>query len=185
MQKSRRDAWELLNEYTKSKNLIKHALSVEAAMRHYAIHFKEDPEVWGMVGLLHDFDYEKYPTLEQHPFEGQKILEAEGYPEIIRHGIMAHAPHTGTPRVTQMEKVIFAVDELTGFIVACALVKPSKKLAEVDVASVKKKMRSKGFAAAVKREDIELGAQELGLTLDEHIQHVLTAMQAVSAELGL
>lgn len=183
--KTRTQAWELLNEYTKNKNLIKHGLAVEAAMRHYAEHFKEDPEVWGMIGLLHDFDYEKYPTLEQHPYEGQKILETEGYPEIIRHGIMAHAPHTGTPRVTTMEKAIFAVDELTGFIVACALVKPNKKLAEVDVASVKKKMKSKGFAAAVKREDIELGASELGLTLDEHIQHVLTAMQKISGELEL
>lgn len=154
-------------------------------MRHYAISFQEDPEIWGMVGLLHDFDYEKFPTLDKHPYEGQKILEAEGYPEIIRHGIMAHAPHTGTARVTRMEKAIFAVDELTGFIVACALVKPNKKLAEVDVASVKKKMKSKGFAAAVKREDIELGAKELGLSLDEHIQHVLTAMQGISAELGL
>lgn len=181
----REQAWELLNRYTKNKNLIKHALAVEVAMRHYASFFKEDVEVWGMVGLLHDFDYEKYPTLEAHPYEGQKILEAEGYPEIIRHGIMAHAPHTGTPRVTQMEKAIFAVDELSGFIVACALVKPSKKLAEVDVASVKKKMKSKGFAAAVKREDIEQGAKELGLTLDEHIAHVLTAMQGISDTLGL
>ncbi|MEK7557256.1 MAG: HD domain-containing protein, partial [Patescibacteria group bacterium] len=162
-----------------------HSLAVEAAMRHYANIFGEDPALWGMVGLLHDFDYETYPTLDKHPYEGQKILEQEGYPEIIRHGIMAHAPHTGTPRVTKMEKAIFAVDELTGFIVACALVKPNKKLAEVDVESVKKKMKSKGFAAAVKREDIELGAQELGLTLEEHIQHVLTAMQGISAELGL
>lgn len=154
-------------------------------MRQYADFFQDDPELWGMVGLLHDFDYEKYPTLEQHPSEGQKILEQAGYPEIIRRGIMAHAPHTGTPRVTKMEKTIFAVDELSGFIVACALVKPNKRLAEVDAASVKKKMKSKGFAAAVKREDIELGAQELGLTLDEHIQHVLTAMQNISGTLGL
>lgn len=183
--KTRQEAWELLGAYTQNKNLIKHALAVEAAMRYYARQFGEDEETWGMVGLLHDFDYEKYPTIEQHPYEGQKILEAEGYPEIIRRGIMAHAPHTGTPRVTRMEKAIFAVDELAGFIVACALVKPHKTLAEVDVASVKKKMKSKGFAAAVKREDIELGAQELGLTLDEHIHHVLSAMQGISGELGL
>ncbi len=154
-------------------------------MRHYAVVFGEDPELWGMVGLLHDFDYEKYPTLDQHPYEGQKILEQEGYSEIVRSGIMAHAPHTGTPRVTTMEKAIFAVDELSGFIVACALVKPNKRLSEVDVESVKRKMKSKGFAAAVKREDIELGAQELGLTLDEHIQHVLMAMQEISDTLGL
>lgn len=183
--KTRTDAWQLLNEYTKNKNLIKHGLAVEAAMRHYAELFKEDPEVWGMVGLLHDFDYEKYPTLEQHPYEGQKILEAAGFSEVIRHGIMAHAPHTGTPRQTPMEKSIFAVDELSGFIVAVALVKPNKKLAEVDVVSIKKKMKQKGFAAAVKREDIELGANELELSLDEHIQHVLTAMQGISADLGL
>lgn len=185
MNVERGQAWELLNEYTKNKNLVRHGLSVEAAMRHYAERFGEDVETWGMVGLLHDFDYEKYPTLEQHPYEGQKILEAKGYPEIIRKGIMAHAPHTGTPRVTKMEKTVFAVDELSGFIVACALVKPSKKLSEVDVASVKKKMKSKGFAAAVKREDIEQGAQELELTLDEHIQHVLTAIQSISDALGL
>jgi len=183
--KTREQAWELLNRYTQNKNLLKHGLAVEAAMRHYANHFGEDPELWGMVGLLHDFDYEAYPKPDQHPYEGQKILEQEGYPEIIRKGIMAHAPHTGTPRITKMEKAIFAVDELSGFIVACALVKPNKKLAEVDVESVKKKMKSKGFAAAVKREDIELGAKELELTLEEHIQHVLTAMQKAADTLGL
>lgn len=189
----REQAWTLLNRYTKNKNLIKHALAVEVAMRHYASFFAKaskdkdaiDPDTWGIVGLLHDFDYEKYPSLEDHPYEGQKILEQEGYPDIVRRGIMAHAPHTGTPRVTKMEKAIFAVDELTGFIVACTLVKPNKKLSEVDVESVKKKMKSKGFAAAVKREDIELGAQELGLSLEEHIQHVLTAMQEISGELEL
>lgn len=183
--KTRQDAWQLLNEYTKNPNLIKHALAVEAAMRHYAGHFGENREVWGIVGLLHDFDYEKYPSLDDHPYRGQEILEAEGYPGIIRQGIMAHAPHTGTPRVTLMEKAIFAVDELCGFIVACALVKPNKSLAEVDTASVKKKMKQKGFAAAVSRDDIMLGAQELGLTLDEHIQHTLSAMQSIAGDLGL
>lgn len=183
--KTRAEAWELLAKHTKNANLRKHGLAVEAAMRHYAEHFQEDPELWGMVGLLHDFDYEQYPTLDDHPYKGQEILKAAGFPEIIRHGIMAHAPHTGTPRITPMEKAVFAVDELCGFIVAVTLVKPNKKLAEVDVKSVKKKMKQKGFAAAIKREDIQQGAQELGLTLDQHIEHVVTALQGIAGELGL
>lgn len=154
-------------------------------MRHFAAHFREDVELWGMAGLLHDFDYEQYPTLEDHPYKGQEILKQEGFPEALQKLIMAHAPHTGTPRVSIADKAIFAVDELTGFIVASALVKPNKKLSEVDVTSVKKKMKQKGFAAAVSRDDITLGAQELGLTLDEHIQHVLTALQDISSALGL
>lgn len=154
-------------------------------MRHYARHFGEDEETWGLVGLLHDFDYEQYPTLEDHPYKGQAILEKEGYPEIIRRGIMAHAPHTGTTRDTKMEKAVFACDELTGLIVAVALVRPSKKLADVDLAAIKKKMKEKSFAAGVNRDDITLGAQELGLTSDEHIQHVLEAMQGIAGELGL
>jgi len=183
--KTRAEAWDLLTRYTKNKNLLKHAMAVEAAMRHYAEYFKEDPETWGLVGLLHDFDYEQYPTLEEHPYRGQEILEQEGWPAVVRQGIMAHAPHTGTPRVTNMEKAAFAVDELSGFIVACALVKPNKTLAEVDVASVKKKMKQKGFAAAIRREDIQQGAEELGLTLDQHIEHVLAAMKSIAGELGL
>ena len=183
--KTREDACQLLNEWTKSPNLIKHSLAVEAAMRHYAKHFSEDVELWGMVGLLHDFDYEKYPSLDDHPYKGQEILKEAGFAEVVRQGIMAHAPHTGTPRNTLMEKAIFAVDELTGFIVGVALTRPNKELAEVEVKSVKKKMKQKGFCAAVSRDDIRLGAEELGLTLDEHIKHVLTAMQGVSDELGL
>lgn len=175
----------LLNLYTRNKNLVKHGLGVEAAMRHYAQHFGEDVELWGMAGLLHDFDYERYPTLEEHPYKGQEILKQEGFSDQVRALIMAHAPHTGTPRVSIADKAIFAVDELTGFIVACALVKPSKKLSEVDVASVKKKMKQKSFAAAVNRDDITLGAKELGLTLEEHIEHVLTALQGIASELGL
>lgn len=185
MSKTRNDAWELLAKHTKNKNLVKHGLCVEAAMRHYANHFNEDVELWGMAGLLHDFDYEEYPTLEDHPYKGQEILNREGFPEAVQKLIMAHAPHTGTPRVSIADKAIFAVDELTGFIVACALVKPNKKLSEVEVASVKKKMKQKGFAAAVSRDDITLGAQELGLTLDEHIQHVLAALQNTAPQLGL
>ncbi|MEX1112238.1 MAG: HDIG domain-containing metalloprotein [Candidatus Andersenbacteria bacterium] len=183
--KTRAQAWELLNEYTKNPNLIKHALAVESAMRYYARHFGEDEEVWGMVGLLHDFDYEQYPNLEEHPYKGQAILEAANFPPVIRQGIMAHAPHTGTPRTTTMEKAIFAVDELCGFTVAVTLIRPSKKVADVDVAAVKKKLKQKKFAANVSREDISLGAQELGFSLEEHIQHVLAAMQQVSDDLGL
>ena len=183
--KTRAQAWDLLCEFTTNKNLRKHGLAVEAAMRAYAEQFEGEAELWGMVGLLHDFDYEKYPSLEDHPYKGQEILKERGYSEVLRQGIMAHAPHTGTARSTKMEKAIFAVDELTGFIVAIAQVKPSKTLAEVDVPSVKKKMKQKGFAAAVSRDDIALGAGELGFTLDEHIHHVLSAMQAIAVELDL
>jgi predicted hydrolase (HD superfamily) len=183
----RKRAWGLLREWTTNKNLIKHGLAVEAAMRFYAEYFGEGDaaDTWGVVGLLHDFDYERYPSLEDHPYKGQAILEQEGFSSEIRRGIMAHAPHTGTTRETLMEKTVFAVDELTGFIVAVALVRPSKKLADVDVAAVLKKMKQPGFAKAVSREDIELGAKELGLTLEEHIEHVLTAMQEIAGELGL
>ncbi len=183
--KTRSDAWELLNNYTKNQNLIKHGLAVEAAMRWYARKFQGDEEIWGIVGLLHDFDYEKYPTLEEHPYKGQKILEAEGFSEEIRTGIMAHAPHTGTPRETIMHKTIFAVDELCGFIVAVTLVRPTKKIVDVDVSSVIKKMKQKGFAKGVSREDIVQGAEELGISLEEHIKNVLEALQGIAGELGL
>lgn len=182
---TRTDAWELLTRYAANHNLRKHALAVEAAMQHYARHFHEDEGLWGLVGLLHDFDWEIHPTLAEHPERGQTILAEAGYPEVVRRAIMAHAPHTGTPRETLLEKTIFAVDELTGFIVAVALVKPNKRLAEVDVGSVKKKMKQKSFAANVKRDDFSTGATELGLTLDQHIEHVLAAMQGIAADLGL
>lgn len=183
--KTREQAWELLCEWTKNVNLRKHALAAEAAMVHLARLFHEDEAEWGMVGLLHDFDYEKYPSLEDHPYKGQEILEKAGYSALVRRGIMAHAPHTGTERKTKMEQAIFAIDELAGFIVAVALVKPNKKLAEVDVKSVRKKLKQKSFAAAVKRDEIELGAKELGFSLDEHINHVLTALKSIAAELDL
>lgn len=183
--KTRAEAWELLTHYTKNKNLIKHALAVEAAMRRYAHEFAEDADLWGMVGLLHDFDYEMYPSLDDHPYKGQEILANAGFSEEVRQGIMAHAPHTGTRRENWLQKSIFAVDELSGLIVAVALVKPNRKLSEVDVASVRKKMKQKSFAAAVSREDIETGAVELRRDLDEHIKCVLEAMQKVSGELGL
>ena len=183
--KTRQGTWDLLTEYTKNKNLQKHALAVEAAMRYYACKLGEDEEQWGIVGLLHDFDYEKYPSLDDHPFKGQEILEEKGYSQEIRRAIMAHAPHTGTSRDSLLEKAIYAVDELTGLLVAVALVRPSKKLADVDVAAVRKKMKQPAFAAGVNREDIIQGAEELEISLDDHIQNVLTAMQGIADELGL
>ncbi len=185
MNKTRAEAWELLNRFTKNQNLIKHSLAVEAAMRHYAQHFGEEADVWGMVGLLHDFDYEQFPSLNDHPYKGQEILAQAGYSAMIRQGIMAHAPHTGTAHKTRLHQAIFAVDELTGFIVGVAMTRPNKTLAEVTVASIKKKMKQRSFCAAVSRDDIRLGAQELGLTIDEHIQHVLTAMQLIHIDLDL
>lgn len=183
--KTRADALALLNHYTKNPNLIKHALAVEAAMRYYAGLFQGNEETWGIVGLLHDFDYEQYPSLDDHPYRGQEILTQEGYSEEIRQGIMAHAPHTGTPRQTTMEKAIFAVDELSGLLVAVTLVRPSKKLADVDVPGVLKKMKQSSFAKGVNRDDIRTGAAELGLTVDEHIEHVLRSIQTIAVELGL
>jgi predicted hydrolase (HD superfamily) len=182
---NRNDAWELLCEYTQNKNLRKHGQAVEAAMRYYAKLFKGDEELWGMTGLLHDFDYEKYPSLDDHPSKGQEILKEKGYSDELRRGIMAHAPHTGTTRDTQMEKAIFACDELTGLIVAVALVRPTKKLADVDVPAVMKKMGQKAFAAGVNRDDITTGAKELGFSTEEHVGHVLKAMQAVADQIGL
>jgi putative nucleotidyltransferase with HDIG domain len=175
----------LLKEYTKSPNLIKHALAVEAAMRSYAAKFGGDVERWGIVGLLHDFDYETYPDLKDHPLKGSEILREKGYPEDVIYAIKSHGVHLGLPRMGLMDKALFAVDELTGFIVAVALVRPSRSIMEVDVEAVKKKMKSKAFAAGVKREDIVKGSQELGVSLDEHIDRVIKAMQAIADGLGL
>lgn len=175
----------LVREHTKNENLIKHMLAVEAAMRFYARKFGEDEIKWGIVGLLHDFDYEKFPDMEHHPFEGAKILRERGYPEEIVRAILSHADHTGVSRVTTMEKALFACDDLTGFIIAVTLVHPNKSLAEVGVASVKKKMKDKAFARQVSREDIIKGAQELGFPLEEHIGNVITAMQGIAKELEL
>ncbi len=182
---TREDAYQLLTEYTQKEGLLKHALSVEAAMRAYAKKNGEDEEAWGIVGLLHDFDYEKYPSLEQHPMEGAKILREKGYPEDWIQAILSHADYTGVPRDNLMRKTLFAVDELCGFITAVAYVRPSRKLAEVRVKSVKKKMKDKRFAAQVSRDDIRNGAAELGVELDEHIDFVIKAMQGISEELGL
>ncbi len=182
---TRQDAWELLTEFTKNPNLIKHALAVEAAMRAYARKFGEDEEKWGIVGLIHDFDYEQHPTLEEHPFAGAKILEERGWPKDVIKAVLSHADHTGVKRESLMEKALFAVDELTGLIVAVALVRPTKSIFDVTVESVKKKWKEKSFAAGVRREDIERGAEELGVSLDEHIAIVLEAMKGIASELGL
>lgn len=185
MELTRDRAWELLTEFTQNPNLRKHGLAVEAAMRAYARRFDEDEELWGLVGLIHDFDYEKYPTMEEHAWRGMEILRERGWPEEIVRTVGSHAPYTGIPRDTLMAKALFAVDELTGLIVAVALVRPSKSIFDVKVKSVKKKWKDKSFARGVSREDIEEGAADLGVPLNEHIRVVLDAMQGIADELGL
>ena len=181
----RNEAQQILEEWTKNENLRKHAYAVEAAVRAYAAKFGEDVDKWGVVGLLHDFDYEKYPDLKDHPFKGVEYLKERGFSEELTDAILAHAEHTGAVRDTLLKKCVFSVDELTGLIVAVALVRPSKKLADVKVKSVKKKWKEKAFAAGVDRELIERGAEELGVELAEHIETVLKAMQGISEKLGL
>lgn len=182
---TRAEAEDLLKSHTTREGLLKHALAVEAVMRAYARRFGEDEDAWGVVGLLHDFDYERYPTAEDHPFRGVEILRERGAPQEWLNAILGHAPHTGVKRESLLAKTLFAVDELTGFIVAVALVRPSKKIADVSVKSVKKKMKDKAFAAAVNREDITRGAEELSIPLDEHIGVVLEAMKEEAETLGL
>jgi len=175
----------LLHEHTETPGLRKHALAVEAAMRAYARRFGEDPELWGATGLIHDFDYEKHPTPEEHPRFGCAILNERGYPPGLIEAIMGHAAYTNTPRATPMAKALFASDELSGMITATALVQPGKTLAEVTPDSVLRKMKSKSFARSVNRDEIEQGARELGVPLEEHIAFVLTALQAEAGALGL
>ena len=182
---SRDEAWDLLCQYTEKEGLRKHALAVEAAMRHYARLQGEDEELWGLTGLLHDFDYERWPDEANHPFRGVEILAAQGYPEIMRTAILGHAPYSGVPRETPLAKALYACDELAGFVTAVALIKPSKKLADVDLSSVKKRLKEKAFARGVHREDVYNGAEEIGLPLDEHIENVIKALQAESDRLGL
>ncbi len=187
---TRDDALSLMQEYTHSDSLRKHMLSVEAAMRAYAEKNGEDVERWGLAGLMHDFDYERFPNdahspTEEHPSEGVRILRARGWPEDILEAIMGHALYTSTPRVTLMAKTLFAVDELTGLITATALVRPSKSVHEVEAKSVRKKMKDKAFARGVSREDVVNGAAELGVDLDEHIAFVIAAMQRSADSLGL
>jgi putative nucleotidyltransferase with HDIG domain len=181
----RQAAWGLLTEFTQSESLRKHAMAVEACMRAYARKLGEDEQLWGLVGLIHDFDYEKYPSAEDHPFKGSEILKERGYSEEIRRAILSHAEYSGVPRETAMEKTLFACDELAGFITAATLVKPSKSLAELDAKSVRRKMKDKAFARSVNRDDIINGAADLGVDLDEHITFCIEAMKAVAAELGL
>jgi putative nucleotidyltransferase with HDIG domain len=181
----RETAWGLLTEFTQSESLRKHALAVEACMRAYARKSGADENLWGVVGLLHDFDYDKYPSREEHPYKGNQILKERGYSDEIRNAIMSHAEYTGVPRVTPMEKTLFACDELAGFLTACALVKPGKSLPEVEAKSVKKKMKDKAFARSVNRDDIVNGAADLGVDLEEHIAFCIEAMKVIAAELGL
>jgi putative nucleotidyltransferase with HDIG domain len=187
---SRTDALALVEEYTASESLRKHMLSVETAMRAYAEHFGEDVERWGLTGLVHDFDYERFPNAahsptEEHPAHGVRILREQGYPEDILEAILGHATYSGVARESRMAKTLFAVDELTGLITATALVRPSRSLHEVDAKSVRKKMKDKAFARGVSREDVIQGASELGVDLDQHIAFVVAAMQRNAAALGL
>ncbi len=182
---NRDSAWNLLCEFTQSESLRKHMLAVEACMRAYARKFGEDEEKWGLTGLLHDFDYEKYPTPQEHPFIGNRILEERGYPEEMRRAILSHADYSGVERESRMEKTLYACDELAGFITATALVKPGKSLAEVEAKSVRKKMKDKAFARSVNRDDIINGAADMGVDLEEHIAFCIEAMKAIAPELGL
>jgi putative nucleotidyltransferase with HDIG domain len=182
---SREEAWSLLCEYTQKDGLRKHALAVEAAMRAYAKKYGEDEELWGTTGLLHDFDYERWPDAENHPFRGVEILAQRAYPEAMRQAILGHAPYSGVPRESLLAKSLYACDELAGFIVAVALIKPSRSLHDVDVASVTKRLKEKAFARGVHREDVYRGAEELGVPLEEHVATVIAALQAEAKALGL
>ena len=181
---NRTDALTLLKEFTKSDALLKHMYAVEASMRAYARKESQDEEAWGITGLLHDFDYEKYPNAPDHPLKGSEILRENGYPEDVRRAILGHAPYTGIARDTRMAKVLYACDELCGFIMACSLIRPNK-IADLEVSSVKKKLKDKGFARNVNRDDIARGCEELGIPIDEHIRFVIDAMKSISGELGL
>lgn len=178
-------AWEILCRYTKTEPLRKHGLAVEAAMRAYARKYGGDEEKWACVGLLHDFDFEMHPTEEEHPEKGVPILREHGVPEDIIHAVRCHAPYAPVEPQSDMDRAIFAVDELTGFIIAVALVRPNKSIHEVDVKAVKKKMKDKGFARSVRREDITGGAERIGADLDEHIAFVIESLKPVAAELGI
>lgn len=187
---TRAEALDLMHEYTQSDSLRKHMLAVEASMRAYATKFGEDPERWGLTGLMHDFDYERFPNKEHspsdgHPAQGVRLLRERGWPEDILEAILGHATYSGVPRSSRMAKALFAVDELTGLVTATALVRASKSILEVDARSVKKKMKDKAFARGVNRDDVIQGAQELGVDLDEHIQFVVDAMRGEADALGL
>ena len=182
---SRDAAWALLTEWTKSESLRKHALAVEAAVRGYARKFGANEEEWGIVGLLHDFDYERYPTLDNHPFRGCEELQRRGYPEWVMRAILSHAQYSGVPRESSLEKSLFACDEMAGFVTAASLVRPSKSVLDLEASSVIKRMKDKAFAKGVSRDDLRQGAEELGLPLDEHVTNVITFLRERADALGL
>ncbi|HXL53744.1 MAG TPA: HD domain-containing protein [Gemmatimonadales bacterium] len=187
---NRTEALQLMHEHTQSASLRQHMLAVEAAMRAYAEHYGEDPETWGIVGLLHDFDYEKFPNHEHSPTEGHpawgvRLLRDKGVPEPLCRAILGHGSYTGVPRDTKMAQTLFAVDELCGFLVACALVRPSKSLADLEVSSVKKKLKDKAFARGVNRDDVNQGAAEIAVPLEEHVAFVIQALRPAESDLGL
>jgi putative nucleotidyltransferase with HDIG domain len=178
-------AWSVLTEFTSSDNLRKHALAVEASMRAYAGRYREDAERWGMAGMLHDFDYEMHPTAPRHPMKGAEILLSRGTPGPVVHAVLAHADYSGYPRVSRLDRALYACDELSGFVTACALVRPGKAIAGLEIASVRKKLKDRAFARTVNRDDVLRGAAELGVDLDEHIGFVIQALTAVARPLGL
>jgi putative nucleotidyltransferase with HDIG domain len=181
----RTEALQIVHEYVKNENLVRHMLAVEAAMRFYAVKFGEDANLWGITGILHDFDWEIHPTLEQHPLAGAPILRERGVPEEIVRAILSHADHTGVPRETSMQKALYACDEVTGLITAVALVRPSRALYDLEASSVKKKWKDRAFAAGANREEIAKAAQEFEIELWEHVGNVILAMRAIAPELGL
>lgn len=182
---NREHAWKLLTTYTTSDSLLKHAMAVEASVAGYARKFGEDEQAWGVVALLHDFDYERWPTPEDHPFRGCEILREQGYPEWVTRAILSHADYSGVARISLLEKTLWACDELSGFIVAASLVRPTKSILDLEPKSVLKRMKDKAFARAVKREDLRQGAEELGLPLEEHIGNVISFMRERADALGL
>lgn len=185
MEFSREDAWAIVTEYTKSDSLRKHMLAVEAAVRGYARAWGEDEEAWGVAALLHDFDYERWPDAANHPFRGVEILQSHGAPEWLTRAILSHADYSGVPRASRLEHTLFACDEMSGFVTAAALVRPSKSVLDLEAASVMKRMKDKAFARAVSRDDLRRGAEEIGLPLDVHIANVITFMRVRADELGL
>jgi putative nucleotidyltransferase with HDIG domain len=185
MNPTREEAWTLLCEYTASDSLLKHAMAVEAAVRGYARFFGADEEAWGVVALLHDFDYERWPSAEDHPFRGSEILRDKGYPDWMIRAILSHADYSGVPRESQLEKTLFACDEMAGFVTASALVRPSRSVLDLEASSVLKRMKDKAFARGVKREDLRAGADLLGLPIDVHIANVIGFMRERADELGL
>ncbi len=185
MSLSREDAWKLMTEYTQGESLRKHMMAVEAAVRGYARQFGEDEDDWGAVALLHDFDYERYPDQENHPYRGVEVLKARGYPEWVTRAILSHADYSGVPRESRLEKTLYACDEMSGIVTAAALVRPSKSILDLEASSVMKRMKDKAFARAVNRDDLRRGAEELGIPLDQHITNVIAFMRAQAEALGL